>query len=119
MHNCSVNQLQVPLPVLCDVLTKVLSLFHTCHNSMFETTVTSKTFDSIAHSRPGTTAEHGRCQCRNQNDAPHLQEVLDNLVWYDVANIVSIGQLGEGHSSHLCLLQISKGWPTTVPCCAP
>lgn len=43
-----------------------------------------------------------------------LQEVLDDLVRDDVAHIVSIGQLGEGHPGYLCLLQISKRWPTTV-----
>lgn len=46
----------------------------------------------------------------------NLEEVLDDLVWDDVAHIVCIGQLGEGNSSHLSLLQISKSRPPTVAC---
>lgn len=45
-----------------------------------------------------------------------LQEVLYNLVWDDVADIVCIGQLGEGNSSHFSLLQVCKSWPSAVAC---
>lgn len=46
----------------------------------------------------------------------NLQEMFDDLVWDDVAHIVCIGQLREGNSSHLSLLQVCKSWPSTVAC---
>lgn len=45
-----------------------------------------------------------------------MQEVFDDLVRNDVPNIVSIRQLGEGHTSNLGLLQVCKGWPPAVAC---
>ena len=45
-----------------------------------------------------------------------LQEVLDDLVWNDVAHIVCIGQLGECNSCNFGLLQVCKCWPATVTC---
>lgn len=46
----------------------------------------------------------------------NLQEVLDDLVRYDVAHIVCIRQLGKGNSSHLSLLQVCKSRPSAIAC---
>ena len=46
----------------------------------------------------------------------NLQEVLDDLIWDDIAHIVCIGQLRKGNSSHFSLLQVSKSRPSTVAC---
>ena len=45
-----------------------------------------------------------------------MQEVLDDLVWNDVPNIVGIGELGEGHTGNLGLLQVCKRWAPAVAC---